>query len=270
MLQAFVDDSASSAGERRLYLAAYVQTAEAWAEFSGAWDDACRADPPIEYFHMVEAQSRRGPFKGLSEAKRTKKVFALAGVIQKFAPWGLHTSVSLKDFEEAFKPFAPFPMRSPYFLLFYAITFGIARVHKTFGVGQPCDFIFDENEGLDRKVLPFWGQMCEALPVQTRRLISGSPIFRDDKKVLPLQAADLLAWHIRRKEAGSYPTEYDGIIDMITVENVHSYTHITREHVEAMASKFREFPETGRAVSKQGWNDLIRQMGGAYDPNWRP
>jgi hypothetical protein len=56
MLQAFVDDSTSNApGKRNVFLAAYMQTAEAWIAFSDDWDRELHADPAIDYFKMREA-----------------------------------------------------------------------------------------------------------------------------------------------------------------------------------------------------------------------
>ena len=262
MLQAYVDDSISSEGSQRLYLAAYVHTVLAWEMFSDAWAATLKADPPIDYFHMVEAHNRRDAFAGFSAAERTKKVFALARVIQHFEPLPFHASIAIADFDELLKPYVPYPMATPYFPLVYAVMFGIARLHKERGVTLPCDFIFDEHQGLSAKVNTFWDQMGQGLPPETKALIGGSPVFRDDKQVLPLQAADMLVWHVRRNDGDSYPTEYSGLFDQIS-RGPHYHVELTREILENMASQFKTFPARAPS-SRREWSALLREIGGSW------
>lgn len=66
-----------------------------------------------------------------------------------------------------------------------------------FGINEPCDFIFDEQEGISDEVLRNWPDFkATALRVSKSdfpSFIGERPIFRDDKCFKPLQAADLLA-----------------------------------------------------------------------------
>ena len=49
LLQAFTDDSAAQAGDKRLYLAGYLHRADVWASFSKDWHKELKAWPAIEY-----------------------------------------------------------------------------------------------------------------------------------------------------------------------------------------------------------------------------
>lgn len=270
MLQAYVDDSISPSGDRRLYLAAYVHHAEAWAEFSDAWDAALRAEPAVESFHMVEAQNRRGAFKGWSEAARNKKVRDLAAVIYAFGPWGVHASVSVASFNRLVKPFVPHPLGTPYHPLFFAVIFGVARIHDMLGLTVPCDFIFDEHDGLPRKVLPFWDLMAEPLAASTKRLIGGQPIFRDDTKVLPLQAADMLVWHLRREASGDYPAEYQGVLDTITLPGGHYYLDLDDATLEGLSARFQSVPLASALSSKAAFKRFTDELGDDWEAFFKP
>lgn len=261
MLQAFVDDSISQTGERRLFLAAYVATAESWALFSDAWDEVLSADPKIEYFKMAEAHARRGQFERFSEKQRNRKVFALAEVIQKFRPWAFHSSISTVDFDRLVRPHSPYPMQTPYFEVFFAIVIGVAQVHKSLGVDLPCDFIFDQHDGLPGKVLPAFEAMLATAPGELREIVGGTPIFRDDKDFLPLQAADLLAWHVRRAGDGNYPHDYEGLMNLVTPPEGHYFTEITVEHLEGMGRGLAAIPRTGE-ITRDAWRKVLDEFGG--------
>lgn len=256
MLQTFIDDSIAATGDRRLFLAAYVQTAESWIEFSDAWGSVLCEHPKIEYFKMSEAHRRGGQFRNFSESARTKKVFALAKVIKQFSPWGIHTSISTVEFQTMVRPHAPFPMATPYFYVFFAVLFGIAHIHNRLNIHSPCKFIFDEQLGLPAKVIPTFQGMFKRAPDDWNNLIDGTPTFEDDKQVLPLQAADMLAWHIRREHEGNYPSDYDGIIDLITVEGVHSYTELTSKTLEHIGKNFEKIPDIEK-IDKKAWREMM-------------
>jgi hypothetical protein len=76
-LQAFIDDSASDTGDRRLYLARYLNRTDRWALFSEAWREELKAAPSIAYLKMSEANAFVGQFKGWTTADRDEKLRAL-------------------------------------------------------------------------------------------------------------------------------------------------------------------------------------------------
>lgn len=255
MLQAFTDDSIAKSGERRLYLAMYAQSAENWIKFSNDWDAVLRAEPSIQYFKMKEAHRRRDQFKGFSEKARNQKVFALAGVIKKHAPWGIHVSISVAEFEKRLKHVSPFPSADPYYHVFFTAIFGLFRIHERLGLKDSCKFIFDRQEGLASKVIPVFDWMFDAAPGDWRDLIDGTPSFEDDKKVLPLQAADMLAWHVRRQNEGTYPREYEGLLDLIVLGGVHSFIEIDKDTLDRITDHHSTMPNL-QDIDKKRWGEL--------------
>ncbi|SEK05313.1 Protein of unknown function [Sphingobium sp. AP50] len=256
MLRAYIDDSVSNTGDRRLVLAALIQREATWAAFEVDWQRALAEPPAIAYFKMAEAQNRRDQFKGFSEKERNRKVHALANIVARHAPWGFHASVSTTDYRELVEPTAPFPMRTPYFLLFYAIAFGVARMHEALSISEPCDFIFDQLSGLDKKTLPMLNDMIATSGGSWGSQISGSVRFADDKDEVAIQASDLLAWLIRREGDGPLPPGCDGLMDKLVIYGVNRFTDVDREWLVRISAGFSEIPGAD-SVDKQGWREII-------------
>lgn len=199
VLQAYIDESVSQSGDEMFYMAGYINSAEQWAKFSDDWDAELRAAPSIDYLHMVEATNLRGQFRGWDPADRDRKVCRLAKLIRGYRPWSVEVSVSGKEYREIMKPVSPHLFGGPYFACFYATISVVEKYHRSMGLDVPVDFIFDENGrmGDDTVMMRRW--VMDSAP-ELRRILASSPIFRDDKKVVPLQAADMLAWHLRRED----------------------------------------------------------------------
>src|ERR1700746_1350220 len=65
------------------------------------------------------------------------------------------------------------------------------------GMHEPIDFIFD-NKSEKEKVLTGWDWFISSLNPDMRKLVCPCPIFRKDEDFMPLQAADLWAWWVRK------------------------------------------------------------------------
>jgi hypothetical protein len=256
MLQAYIDDSRSQIGDQRLFFAGYVATADEWIAFSDAWDAALREKPAIDYFKMSEANGRGGCFRKFSVSERNKKVFRMAQVVKQFAAMPLHTSISTEDFNEIVKPVAPYPMHTPYFPLCYSIIHGVAHIHQRLGIKQKCDIIFDDHPGLANRVLPLF-ELFAAEEEMWGELLTGPPSFRDDKEVLPLQAADLFAWHVRRRADGVSAPDYKGILQLLTMDNLCFASEIDKPNLNTLADGFRSIPGIERVAAKSDWEGAV-------------
>jgi hypothetical protein len=196
--QAFIDESATDSLDRRLFLAGYIMTTDRWATFSQVWDMGLKFGRSIEYLRMVEANSLRGQFWGWSAEDRDAKLNNLSAIIALFQPISFEMSVSRADYATLVTPVSPRGLGRPEF----ACTMAIVSIVAEFAAKMPepltVDFIFDEQDGVSDDVTMFFSSLKDALPTHVRESINGTPIFRDDKKMRPLQAADMLAWHIRK------------------------------------------------------------------------
>lgn len=94
-------------------------------------------------------------------------------------------------------------MRDPYFMLFYEMIMAVAAYHAATPRVDPCDFVFDEHGKIGRRALVWWDNFKQAAKSASGTdftpYLGSPPIFRPDESYLPLQAADLWAWHLRRR-----------------------------------------------------------------------
>jgi hypothetical protein len=202
--QAVIDDSASQPNPKHFVLAGFVSSAARWAEFSDEWQAALDLEPKLAYFKMNEANLLVGEFareRGWTDSLRDDRVATLIRIIQKHVLLRLHASIKFSDFEKYIAAIEVPERKSisdhPYIYLFTKLICAMAVRSTLFGINEPCNFIFDEQQGISDEIPRQWQDFKETALRVSRSdfpsFIGEEPIFKDDKKFNPLQAADLFA-----------------------------------------------------------------------------
>jgi hypothetical protein len=258
MLKCFVDDSGSSAENDGIFvLAGYVMEEPRWVDFAERWDAQLKRPYAVEYCHMTDAESGDGPFVGIDRIHRNRKVLDLAGAIYKANPTPLFCAMRWKDYENHIKGQVDPRVDNPYAVLFFKILAINAELQKKMttllpqemkdlhGIAiKPVDFIFDDQGPAGLKCLDWYSGLRDRMQGPDRIVISNTPQFKDDRDMTPLQAADMLAWHIRRHY--THPEEdRKNIFDLIAPSGIWSYEVSANELAEiAYAFKTRVDPKT--------------------------
>jgi hypothetical protein len=198
VLEAFVDDSGNNADSPVFVLAGFVARAETWIAFEKEWKATLEKPPAVAYFKMKECSALRGQFNGWREPDRDARLLELVSIIKKTAIASVFSLVKRDDFKEVFGKLREPIGKAPYNLIYYSLMSATIRSMRANGIEEPVEFIFDEQPHLSDSVQGVWSTVLAGMDPSYRALIGGRPIHGDDKKYLPLQAADLLAWHIRR------------------------------------------------------------------------
>ncbi len=259
VLKYYIDDSGSDPKPDGLFvLYGYVMEEPRWEDFAEKWD-AVLKDPeffPIPYSRMADAEAREGPFIDMDQPFRYRKVKLLAEVIQKCHPTAVGCKITWGDYNDIVRGKVHPRLDSPYAILFFQVMRSITdlqvqlteripeevrkQVLKDQGVEigiKPVDFIFD-NQGAvtESQCLRWWGQLKMRVPEPDLTVIGNTPQFKDDRDVTPLQAADMLAWHIRREF--DYPAEdRRQMFEMLTPAGVWE-RHISRNSLEHIVEVF--------------------------------
>lgn len=199
MNKGYSDDSMSGEGEKTLLLAGCVGDYRMWADFSFAWEAALASEPSINYFKMREAMRLIKEFDGWNVPDRDDKIKSLARVIHQFQPNVIYTWISRAEFNEIVEPIIPYMMRHPYILLFYALLIKVAQWQHEAREHLPTDFVFDAQGPVDLEAVVFYPNFKAIQKPEIAALMGGTPVFSDDQFVLPLQAADMVAGHKRRR-----------------------------------------------------------------------
>jgi hypothetical protein len=232
----FVDESGGQGARKILLLSACIQTYPAWAEFSDDWDKVLRESPAVSAFHVREARGKSKEFAGWKEIDVDKKIIALTEVIIRHQPQIVTCWMSEKDYAETVRANGPPDLHHAYFVCFCAIVIKVAQYQAYLGITTPADFIFDEHGEIGEEALLWHFAMKDGQPEEIRTIMGSTPVFKDDKDVLPLQAADLVAWHKRRRK------EFPGLdakaaASMRIDELPGAEVEITRAALESMAAK---------------------------------
>ena len=197
MMRAYVDDSGN--GQPPVFLlAGFVAHGEQWEQFSGQWQEVLDGPPKLEYFKMREAARLEGQFKNWTEGDRDSRLWEFLTVIRRNVKLCVKWIVPDDAYDSVIKGRVARGMDNPYFLSFYGIMIGLPQYQEQHSLDEPVDFIFDEQMEKSTLVQNGYDSFVKFAPDSVKRLLGGRPIHRDDKQLLPLQAADLVAWITRR------------------------------------------------------------------------
>ena len=198
MLQVYIDDSGK--GQFPVFvLAGYMATAEQWNDFAGEWQAVLDKPQPIKYFKMNEAHQLIKQFNKWSPEARDERLFQLISVIQRNVQLGIQSVVHLHAYNNIIKGKIAKPMNNPYFLSFYGIMIALYRYHLEHPLTDKVDFIFDEQLKQSDQVQAGYSKFVDLMPPVFKPILGGRPMHRSELDAVPLQAADMLAWHVRRK-----------------------------------------------------------------------
>ena len=201
MLQAFVDESVE---DPVFLLGGYIAPAERWKLFSNRWREVLELPPRLSYLKMKEAHACRGEFEGWSEPRRDERLKLLHGLIDEFAAGAFCLAFDFHKFKRAFAALGKLERKelNPYYFACSRLMTSLARSQKSLGLDGPIKFIFDNRMMEKHHVVEAWDwawKVAKPEPPNLREIIGGAPSFEDDKDFWPLQAADMLAWWMRRR-----------------------------------------------------------------------
>lgn len=239
------------------FLAGYINTVEMWHAFSVAWKFVLDQHPSIQYLKMSEAEALRGQFRGWSREERDKKILKFAYIINLSKPHFIYCSVSRSDYREIMMPVAPHNLMNPYFMTFWGIIDTVARYCQNDGPFLPVEFIFDEQGSLGEDAVLFYNETKKTMKLTLRSVLGDPPTFRDEKTELPLQAADMLAWHVRRNHEKS-GDEGRPAYNLITERGAGR--HVERRYLSLMAKQIERVPGVEFVQSKSDWKNARKAI----------
>jgi hypothetical protein len=197
--KAFFDEA--SDGNRVFLIAGWLGNCAEWENFSDTWENELGREPSIKYFKHNEAIGLKGQFFEWAEKDRDEKLLSLARVVVAHQITGFIGGVALARFRSFFSN-SIMPRRKlrsivtftePYHFCCNGI---IAQTlgHQVEVEGNATDrvsFTFDEGVPFLKDCISNYPALKKVLP-QKAHAIAGAIASGNDKKMAPLQAADLL------------------------------------------------------------------------------
>ena len=146
---------------------------------------------------MADAFRMKGSRKWKDEPQRDEKINGFVDLIKAHAMYRVDSVLAWPNYEKVIQGCVPDSIDNPYFLLFFNVILStVAFMDKT-GLDETIDWVFDEQGTIGRAALQWYDYISRTVPSLNRRLGS-SPMLRHDNQVLPLKAADIYAWQVRR------------------------------------------------------------------------
>ena len=242
-VQAYMDESGIKGTHPIFVFAGFLGRAERWVQFSSEWSAWLALSPAISYLKMNEAVKLVRQFRGWGERERNEKLRGCITILKKYPQLAIHVSVNIKDFQQSMADAMPDKLRDPYFLAFFGILAGVCYELLDMGVPEAIEVIFDEHSIFRPRVNAWYSWMRDNIgefhDYALQRVLPPSPIFKDDKELVPLQAADVLAWLFRNALSGNRNefewmaeelspvipmSQYATVYDAERMENVHRLT----------------------------------------------
>jgi hypothetical protein len=200
-VQAFVDDSGGKGQSKHFVLVGLVSDSERWAHFSQEWRDCLDQPPRVAIFKMREAASCTGAFHRFTEEQRNARLRELAQIINRYAEFAIWTVIDLEAHAQTWAKLSK-PHSEVYFWPFHTLILGAC-----FDLWEECDWrdrfeiIFDEQLVFGERARRWYPLVREIMRVkypEEYRILPVNPLFRKDDESLPIQAADLWAWCLRK------------------------------------------------------------------------
>lgn len=188
-MQAFIDDSVDGSV---LTLAGYIAPYEKWEKFSVDWQELLSMSPPWERFKMAEIAGSKDPL-------RLERAGWFYRVVERYADAFVAVAVEIEPLKAVVREMG-LPRRrfaDPYIFAHRVIMDATLQYQRDLGISEPVDFIFDKFQRREKFIREGWEFWISTLSPEMRALIGREPRFETDDEFLPLQAADMLAWHAR-------------------------------------------------------------------------
>lgn len=202
MFKAFVDDYGTDPKSFAFAFSAWVASESEWQKFSNAWFIELKRKPSIDYFKHHEAKSQSGQFAGWKPSTCDRKILALAKVIVAHDVYAVTTGISNELISFIIKK-SILPAKTlrsvlhtsrAYDFSFHSIIGAILQQQVNLCRTGKVDFIFDEGDAAFDDCAKAYRQMRDGdVFPPAMKAIAGIVTTADDKRVMPLQAADLLA-----------------------------------------------------------------------------
>lgn len=208
MQTVFIDESES---EKTLRMCGFVSTVERWADFSTDWDIELNRPPAIPSLHTNDllAKDGEGVFGDIPVPERFKKIGRLIDLINRHTEMDFTARMNLLEYERTLSQALKFSNKLakynyPYLWLFViGVLVGFSTVEVFMHGGRKSHFIFDKH-GLFKRARSQYERVEQLIAPEfdVALAVVEKVDDEDDTEFLPLQAADLLAWHMNRSETG--------------------------------------------------------------------
>ncbi|MBC8030852.1 MAG: DUF3800 domain-containing protein [Pyrinomonadaceae bacterium] len=208
MIWGYMDETGHSKDERQRFngMAGLIAPADHWEQFERDWKRTLRK-AHVPYFHMKDfehsekaAQSTKSknPFKGWKPADKERLFAKLLKHMQDAHAFPLGASLCMDDFRRL-TPAQQAMFDDPYYMGFCStLAYASGFLDKVGAAStERAAIIFDNQVEFRHRALEFFEKAYNQESFIKRRI--NSPNFGDMREVVPLQAADIVAYELYKE-----------------------------------------------------------------------
>lgn len=196
-LRFYIDDSGKN-DPPVFVLGGVAFEAEQVAFFEAEWAAELAAAPAIPFLKMKDANAGRGAFKGVSRNERDAKLARLGAILCKYATATISVIVRHDDYERIFAGKMMAWMDRPYQMMFHLTIATAYKLVTERGLAKTSEFVFDRQLDHEAALQESYPAFRRGLDPALAAFLPENPRHADDQVEIALQAADMIAWHVRR------------------------------------------------------------------------
>ena len=225
MFRAYIDESCK---DGLFAMAGYLASADSWSAFSSEWEQFLGLGPP--YFRRiveVKMSEMTSPL-GLEQCELFYRL------IEKYAVAQVSCCIRIADLKAAYQKISWPPwldnleiLTNEHFNAFETIVKGLATNSHFIGVSEAVDIVFDEHTN-QAKCLRAWKILKSRGHPDILPFLGSTPTFKDSKLIMPLQAADILAYWARKAAQAPDTSSSKFVIDFpwrkkVSIPGIHIF-----------------------------------------------
>jgi hypothetical protein len=193
MLTAYFDESGTHNDSPAVAVAGYISTVDQWQRFEAEWQ-AILDDAGISFFHMTDHQNRQGPYKDWDDFKYKRILERLILTIRLRTWIAVGATVSRVDYYEVFSPSPPFNLYT--FCALQCLS-QVSQWANEFKRHEPIEYVLEDGAGYTQELHVLRNEISKS-EARRKRFRFHSLSTADKRTMVPLQAADVLAYEIYR------------------------------------------------------------------------
>lgn len=197
MLQVFLDDSGKDGKSPAFVLAGYIAHVHDWDSFANDWQTLLAKERSIKYIKGYEAFRLKKQFDKWSELDRDRRMLEFIALIKSYSGKGIAFTIERQCFTKILDGVPKKPFDSPSMFAYLLALTSILPIVADLFDSQQIDLILDHNVVKRPQAKSAYKQLGMVAPELFQLLARKEPRFEDDMNVLPLQAADILAFCIK-------------------------------------------------------------------------
>jgi Protein of unknown function (DUF3800) len=194
MLTAYLDETGHSKDEKQRFngMAGLIAPAYNWEVFERKWK-ATLKEYKLPFFHMKDFANFKGHYEGWSEERRKKLFGKLMLHMETIAPLPIGIIIPMEEFRKLTEEEQGY-FEDPYYFCWQSMI-AMANTYLEFKrapLEEKVAMVFSDQVEFKKETRKLW-EIIQHGQILNRRAAT-SPDFRDMRELVPLQAADIVAY----------------------------------------------------------------------------